>query len=168
MVTVELRSAHLFHYCSRKNIEWMNDPEVVRYLMPRSHFSFVNALEYYLKRKWYKDILYAVFADRVHIGNCGFFGKKSNEAELRVVIGEKSYWGHGIGELSVRQLIDLAPKHGIRRIWLHVDTENYRALRIYQKCGFSTLGYELLPGVNLQMKMFKDISEANREHVEYE
>jgi RimJ/RimL family protein N-acetyltransferase len=73
------------------------------------------------------------------IGNCGLFSIEWNTrcAELGIMLGEKSVWNQGYGSDAVRLLV----RHGfetlnLNRIFLHVHSDNPRAIRAYEKCGF--------------------------------
>jgi diamine N-acetyltransferase len=64
-------------------------------------------------------------------------------AELGIMIGDKSYWNRGYGTESVR----LLAQHGfntlnLNRIFLHVFETNPRAIRAYEKAGFTLEGRE--------------------------
>jgi diamine N-acetyltransferase len=64
-------------------------------------------------------------------------------AEFGILIGDKSYWDHGHGTEAVRLLV----KHGfetlnLNRIYLHVFENNPRAIRAYEKAGFTLEGRE--------------------------
>ncbi|MGI5838613.1 MAG: GNAT family N-acetyltransferase [bacterium] len=53
----------------------------------------------------------------------------------------KKYWGNGIGTALTECLIDWCGKTGIvRKINLRVRTDNYPAIHLYKKLGFSEAG----------------------------
>lgn len=95
---------------------------------------------------WWEDL----FSNRMRLGlaivaDCGaLIGDiefeqmvlYSREAELRISIGDKSYWNRGIGTRALAETIDFAQNIGIRRIYLRVKKDNRRAIRVYQKNGF--------------------------------
>jgi RimJ/RimL family protein N-acetyltransferase len=77
------------------------------------------------------------------IGTCGLFGfdHRNHFAELGINIGDKSYWNQGFGTESVRLLC----QHGfntlnLHRILLRVLETNPRAIRAYEKAGFTHEG----------------------------
>ena len=37
----------------------------------------------------------------------------------------------------VQHLLDIAGKKGLKKVYLRVDTENARAIHVYEKCGFT-------------------------------
>ncbi len=76
------------------------------------------------------------------IGNCGFvdIDPSSNEATLRITIGDSASHGKGYGTEAVGLLL----KHGfegmgLQRIFLKVLKSNLRAVRTYEKAGFIVL-----------------------------
>jgi diamine N-acetyltransferase len=52
------------------------------------------------------------------------------------------YQNQGIGSRMLRHIIEVAPKHGRRRIvlWLGVQATNDRAVHFYTRCGFRKVG----------------------------
>lgn len=62
-------------------------------------------------------------------------------AELQIRIGDISHQGKGYGSEAVQLLIDFGFKDlNLHRIYLHVFATNNRAIRVYEKCGFSREG----------------------------
>jgi diamine N-acetyltransferase len=77
------------------------------------------------------------------IGSCGFFNldQRNRSSEFGIMIGEKSYWNKGYGTEAVRLLC----QHGfqtlnLNRIYLRVLESNPRAIRAYEKAGFTHEG----------------------------
>jgi diamine N-acetyltransferase len=77
------------------------------------------------------------------IGGTGFFNldRRNRSAELGIMIGDKSYWNLGFGTEAVRLLV----RHGfntlnLNRIYLRVLENNSRAIRAYEKAGFTHEG----------------------------
>jgi len=77
------------------------------------------------------------------IGGCGFFKLDSRNrcAEFGIMIGDKSRWNQGYGTEAVRLLV----QHGfntlnLNRIYLRVLENNPRAIRAYEKAGFTHEG----------------------------
>lgn len=52
----------------------------------------------------------------------------------------KEYWGKKIGEKLIKYLIKWAGENGIRKINLRVRTDNEKAVKLYNKLGFSEEG----------------------------
>ncbi|HSB66380.1 MAG TPA: GNAT family protein [Anaerolineales bacterium] len=77
------------------------------------------------------------------IGGCGFFryDQRNRSAEFGIMIGDKSCWNQGYGTEAVRLLV----QHGfntlnLNRIYLRVLESNPRAIRAYEKAGFTHEG----------------------------
>jgi RimJ/RimL family protein N-acetyltransferase len=77
------------------------------------------------------------------IGSCGFISIdwRNRSSEFGINIGEKSYWNQGYGTEAVRLLV----QHGfhtlnLHRIFLRVFETNRRAIRAYEKAGFTLEG----------------------------
>lgn len=153
LMKVTLKKAGIFHFCSIRNVRWMNDPEVNSFLTARPPTTLWAALKYYLKNRnvhW----MYAIEVNNQHVGNCGLYGPTTDSAQLRIMIGDKNYWGKGIGQEAVLQLINVGLEKGLQTIELFVHPKNSAAHKIYKKCGFEVLGEEFLDGVP-QLKMIK-------------
>ena len=53
---------------------------------------------------------------------------------------DKSYWGLGVGRALTEACIECAKKAGYEQMELEVVAENERAVRMYEKCGFTEYG----------------------------
>ena len=63
---------------------------------------------------------------------------RRKEAELHICIGDRRYWNRGYGTEAVRAALTIAVEDlGLEEIYLRVYRYNRRAIRCYQKCGFS-------------------------------
>ncbi len=63
-------------------------------------------------------------------------------AEVRICIGDKAYWSHGLGTDALRVALRLAfGRWRLRTVYLRVFAHNFRAIRAYEKCGFRREGY---------------------------
>ena len=63
--------------------------------------------------------------------------RRRKEAELHICIGERKYWGRGLGTEAVLAVLDMAfVDMGLKSIYLRVYRHNLRAIRCYEKCGF--------------------------------
>jgi diamine N-acetyltransferase len=129
-------------------VEWFGDPEVRRHLLVWLPFSLAQEERWFenlqgrLERQ--EDVLLAIDTiGGLHIGNVGLHAIdwKNRNAELGIVIGEKSYWGQGYGTDAVRKMLNLAfHEMNLHRIFLRVDADNARGIRCYEKVGFRREG----------------------------
>lgn len=131
-----------------KYVEWLNDWEVARFLMPGI------PLPLNLEREiaWFEslsqdkeNIVLAILtrADKQLIGNCGLhrIDLKNRSATYGIFIGDKNYWGKGYGTDATRVLLEFAFEElGLNRVELWVYAFNTRAQRAYEKVGFQRDG----------------------------
>jgi RimJ/RimL family protein N-acetyltransferase len=62
---------------------------------------------------------------------------RAGEAEVRICIGDRRYWGQGYGGEALRLLIAYAARDlGLSRLYLRVAPDNERAVRCYLRTGF--------------------------------
>lgn len=65
------------------------------------------------------------------------FNRVNRRCEVGMLIGDKDYWGRGIGTEAMQQFIRLLfTRYNVNRIDLDTFSDNQRALRCYKKCGF--------------------------------
>jgi len=128
-----------------KFVEWLNDPEVRRYLsmsLPISQAAEEQWFENMLKRPPEEQSLGIEIKDgdgwRL-IGNCSIFdiNRRARSAEVGLFIGDKSCWNKGYGTEVMRLLL----RYGfgtlnLNRIFLRVDAENMGGIHAYEKAGF--------------------------------
>ncbi len=66
---------------------------------------------------------------------------KHRRAEVGMQIGEKEYWGRGYGTDAMITFLDyLFNELGLHRVYLRLQSYNTRALKCYEKCGFTQEG----------------------------
>lgn len=82
------------------------------------------------------DYNFIILADGKIIGHISLAKRRNGWRETQIVIGEKEYWGKGIGQKAIKLLIRKAKKDGISKIYLEVRQNNLRAIRSYEQCGF--------------------------------
>lgn len=141
--TVKLRSLKE-EDASDRYASWLNDPIVNRYLETRS--VTVKELKDYIRAKREaSDVLFLGIFSRdtdTHIGNVKLepinWGKKT--AMMGLLIGDKEYWGKGIGTEVTNLITGFAFNTlGLNEVTLGVISENTPAIRVYEKCGFKIL-----------------------------
>jgi diamine N-acetyltransferase len=130
-------------------VRWLNDPEV------RQGISLFLPMSMAREELWFEDMLklpieqqgFAMEAkidDKwTLIGTIGFHEIDwiSRKAEIGIMIGEKSLWNKGYGT----EAMSLMLQHGfetlnLHRIYLKVFSNNPRAIRSYEKAGFTLEG----------------------------
>lgn len=123
---------------------WINDPEVTEYLgvrYPASH-AFEEAFLANDAGPGYANAGFSVETLEAcrHIGSVSLRASapESRSATLGIFIGDKQYWGGGYGTDTMRVVCRFGfEMMGLHRIELDVYAENRRALRVYEKVGFS-------------------------------
>jgi RimJ/RimL family protein N-acetyltransferase len=134
-----------------KLVEWLNDPEVRRYLstdLPVSHANeeqwFENMLKLPANEQPFgieiREIEPEVANERWRlIGNCSFMNINwtIRSAEVGIFIGEKSCWNKGYGAEVMSLLLKFGFNNlNLNRIYLRVDDANKGGIRAYEKAGF--------------------------------
>ena len=73
----------------------------------------------------------------------GFAGFKiiCDEAEIMNIVIRKSARGLGIGSLLLEYLLSEAHNIGVNVVHLEVDSNNFIAIRLYEKFGFRRVGF---------------------------
>lgn len=125
--------------------QWLNDPEIRRYLSMNMPISLANEegwFETMLKRPPEEQPLAIEIRDgdgwRL-IGNCGFFDIdwRARSSEVGIFIGDKSCWNKGYGTEVMRLLLKFGFETlNLNRIFLRVDAANLGGIRAYEKAGF--------------------------------
>jgi RimJ/RimL family protein N-acetyltransferase len=128
-----------------KFVEWLNDPDVRRYLLMNLPISLAN------EEGWFESMLkrpaeeqpFAIEVRAGHgwhlIGNCGFFeiDWRNRSCEVGIFIGDKSYWNKGFGTETMQMLLRFGFETlNLNRIYLRVDEDNLGGIRAYEKAGF--------------------------------
>lgn len=127
--------------------DWFNDAEVCK---GNSHHRFPNYEEdmrtYYERIIKSRENLILAICDKVtdlHIGNVSLqdINPVNRSAEFAIVIGDKNYWGKGVGTEAMRLIVS----HGFRelnlnRIELGTFDDNIGMEKLAMKNGFKKEG----------------------------
>ncbi|MFO7660251.1 MAG: GNAT family protein [Candidatus Cloacimonadaceae bacterium] len=128
-----------------KYTEWVNDMETGLYVLFASSVIDVNKernlLEYLTKH----DTIMAIVEKETNksIGICGLhnINEVHRTANFGIFLGDKNYWGHGIGTEATLLTLDYAFNIlNLNSVSLEVIDFNKRAIRSYEKCGFQFVG----------------------------
>lgn len=115
-------------WLSDKEIKHLtNTPDVTRESQEIWFSSLHGRNDYYIK---------GVLFNGRPIGACGLKHITSTDGEYWGYIGEKDYWGKGIGGRMMAFIEECAKSLGLRQIYLHVLKDNERAIRLYTKNGY--------------------------------
>lgn len=128
--------------------DWLNDPEVNRYLETRHSTQSVESCITFVQKcnQDNSSHLFGVFLKEgsVHIGNAklGFINHFHSTAQLSLFIGEKSCWGKGLAFEIVHGLTEYGFKQlGLERIEAGVYEDNLASLRVFLKVGYNVDGF---------------------------
>ena len=72
-------------------------------------------------------------------GSAGLW-RTFDEADITNIAVRPEMQGKGIGEMLLRSLMEQGRKEGIVRFTLEVRSSNEKAIRLYEKCGFASVG----------------------------
>ena len=115
---------------------WLNDPEI-KILTQTPDLTKKQQKEWFLKLKNNTNYrVWGVTADRKPIGAAGLKNITTVDCEYFGYIGEKDYWGLGIGKIILKETILIAKRLGKKEVWLAVIKSNDRAIKLYTKHGF--------------------------------
>ena len=124
-----------------------NDPEIAQLLdgftTGYTRADIQNWYEYHLGRR--DEIVWAIVVTdgELCIGHVGLYqiDFRVRKANFGIMIGDKAYWGQGIGERCTRFAVAYGFRElNLNRIELTVLDSNSRAIQLYQKLGFHEEG----------------------------
>lgn len=129
--------------------KWLKDPEI-KFLTLTKDFSKDDQKKFFeslpvKKNYWIRGVEY----NNIPIGVLGIKHIVQDEGEYWGFIGEKEYWGKGIGLLMLIAAKNKALELSIRSLYLHVGDFNIRAKKLYEKFGF------ILESVNNNIERYK-------------
>lgn len=115
---------------------WLNDPEI-KQLTATPDFTKEEQLEWYHSLPRKNDyLIWGITFAKEPIGVCGLKNITDHDCEYWGYIGNKEYWGRGIGKIIMTKLEDIAKDLPVKSIWLKVIKENERAIALYKKMGY--------------------------------
>lgn len=89
---------------------------------------------------------------------------RSREAEVRISIGDKSYWDRGYGTEAMGEALAVAfDMLSLERVYLRVRIDNRRAIKSYLKAGFRAVA-RLEANGRLQGMTDLQLMEVTRQH----
>ncbi|MFN0030639.1 MAG: GNAT family N-acetyltransferase [Flavobacteriales bacterium] len=124
-------------------LSWLNDEETTRGLASGLFPSNMDELKAFLDRiATNRNAVMLAICDstnQLHIGNIKLdnFDWVSRTCELGLLIGNKNYWGKGIGYEVCKLTLQYAfAELNIRKVLLAVYANNPAAIQLYKKLGF--------------------------------
>lgn len=140
MIEIYLRP--LKHEDALISYMWRNDKEIWEFTenKPDRHITVETEIE------WIKTILqrpnelrFAICIKDTdqYIGNVQLTDLTASDAQFHIFIGEKAFWGKGLGRTATKLLLEYSGKTlKLKSVYLFVRKDNLRAVSIYRKCGF--------------------------------
>ncbi len=125
----------------KKSWIWLSDPEIKALTLTpdfteEDQLNFFNSLPG-RKNYWIKGIL----ENDMPIGVIGLknIDIPEKSAEYWGYIGEKEFWGKGIGKFMMNQAFKKAKDLGLKKLFLKVSNQNIRAKNLYVKMDFKII-----------------------------
>lgn len=116
---------------------WLNDPEIKHLTMtPDFTKEAQQAFFASLKNRTNYWIWGVALEGHGPIGAAGLKNAEGHSVEYWGYIGEKKWWGQGLGQKLMSAVIEEAAKLGFRSIRLKVRKDNSRAIALYKRQGF--------------------------------
>jgi len=119
-----------------KSWEWLRDPEI-KLLTDTPDFTPAAQRAWFDSLAHRKDYLvWGIEVDGMPVGAFGLKHVTSDDAEYWGYLGERTFWGQGIGQWMLERARVEARRLGLRRLHLRVLRENTRAIAAYRRFGF--------------------------------
>ena len=122
-----------------QRVSWMNDPAVYSSMSYTYPITMESTIEWYDRLKKDKSRIDLVFEKEgvsVAMGGITNIEDTNNRGEIYIFVNPMRH-GEGIGYEAVRMLCDYGKNSlHINTLYLYVDHNNERAIKIYEKIGF--------------------------------
>lgn len=127
--------------------QWNNDSIVTHYLERGLRPNYIENLEeeYEEIRKSKNDVVLGIVDKKkniligiIELREINWISRKS---EYRILIGEKEFWGKDYGREATFLILRYAfDKLNLNKVWLGVNEENIKAVKLYERFGFKREG----------------------------
>lgn len=122
--------------------DWTNNQEVCHYMfMGHRPVDENNIREWYTNKD---DVVFLIRFQGQNVGVAGLYhiSWQPRTAEFRILIGEKSAQGQGVGTAVTKLVTQFAFDNlNLNKVWLGVNTENKAAVKCYEAAGFMHEGF---------------------------
>lgn len=133
---------------SQTYVDWLNDPDVNRYLETRHAVQTLDSCRDFVRRCNLNksERLLGVFLKetRDHIGNVklGFINDIHSRGQISLFIGDKTLWGRGLAREIVYEVTKYGFEDaGLERIEAGCYEENLSSLRVFLSVGYTVEGF---------------------------
>jgi ribosomal-protein-alanine N-acetyltransferase len=120
---------------TERYLSWFRDEQVTLFLDAKN-ITRQEAIDYIDRPEHF---IYAACVDGVHIGNLkvGPIKFRDMVSDLPLVIGDRSYWGKGLGTKFIIMGNNLAfTKHGIRKLSGGMPSNHHSSFKAYTRSGW--------------------------------
>jgi RimJ/RimL family protein N-acetyltransferase len=122
-----------------KSWEWLNDAEIKRLTMTPD-FTREDQLRWFARLPSMTNyLIWGVSSDGVPIGATGLKHITGARAEYWGYIGDRKYWGTGLGREMLKFGLEKAKELHLAEVYLRVHNNHARAIRLYTNAGFETI-----------------------------
>lgn len=131
---------------TERYVEWLNDPETNRYMEFRfTVWTREKLIKYMSERKASTEYFLAICMrdDNLHVGNIklGSIDQDHLRADIGLMIGDKAYWGRGLGTEAIRLVTEFAfTKIRLQKLVAGAYIDNVASIKAFEKCGFTREG----------------------------
>lgn len=122
---------------------WINDPDVTKYTEIRFYPQSIEDIKEYVEQKSKsRDSIFLAIVlkeNNKHIGNIKIHRINwiHRHAEVSILIGEKSYWGQGIGTEAISLITEYAFNTlNLNKLFAQCYANNVRPIKAFGKAGF--------------------------------
>ncbi|MEK7802174.1 MAG: GNAT family N-acetyltransferase [Pseudomonadota bacterium] len=121
-------------------LEWMNDPEILRFMYDTEPYTKEEIARWV--KKVTQDPRRHYFSIRADGKDVGFVSLRQDQApgtsaEIGIVIGDKDYWDKGVGSQTVKKTLAYAKDTaGLTNIRAMIKPDNERSIRLFTRSGF--------------------------------
>lgn len=121
--------------------EWLADREI-------KWLTVTPDIDDETREKWFRELkdrtdyyIWGIAVDKIPVGAVGIkhIDYENKTGEYWGYIGNKEYWGRGIGKKMVEHMCEEAKKLGLDTLSLKVAEYNHRAIHLYSKQGFEMI-----------------------------
>lgn len=116
--------------------EWLNDPEI-------KELTLTPDLDKEVQQAWFQSLqkkkdyyIRSVWRNEEPIGACGIKHLTHTDGEVWYYIGEKKYWGKGIGSQMMQHLIEHAGSQNLKSVFAKLSKTNISSYKLCRKFGF--------------------------------
>jgi len=131
----------------QRYVDWLNDPDINRYLETRFEVQTINTTSDYVRDAATDrdQVLLAICLreDDRHIGNLkiGRVNWRHRHSDISLFIGEKPLWVHGYAAEAIALACDFAfAVLKLHKLRAGVYADNAGSIRAFEKCGFQREG----------------------------